>query len=70
MCVFSTIIAESEAVGFVCILSIEDELDDQEFKIAKLLLIFQKQLEHNVKSEIQSHKTAVHFTFSYVPYLL
>lgn len=42
----STIIAESEAVGFVCILSIEDELDDQEFKIAKIASDFLgKQLE-------------------------
>ena len=43
---FSTIIAESEAVGFVCILSSEDELDDQEFKIAKIASDFLgKQLE-------------------------
>ena len=42
----STIIAESEAVGFVCILSIEDKLDDQEFKIAKIASDFLgKQLE-------------------------
>ena len=38
--------AESEAVGFVCILSIEEELDDQEFKIAKIASDFLgKQLE-------------------------
>ena len=46
MCVFLRSLQKSEAVGFVCILSIEDELDDQEFKIAKIASDFLgKQLE-------------------------
>ena len=42
----STIIAESEAVGFVCILSIEDELTENDLKIARIAAGFLgKQLE-------------------------
>lgn len=42
----STIIAESEAVGFVCILSIEDQLTENELKIAQIAAGFLgKQLE-------------------------
>ena len=42
----STIIAESEAVGFVCILSIEDKLTENELKIARIASGFLgKQLE-------------------------
>lgn len=45
LCV-STIIAESEAVGFVCILSIEDELTENELKITQIAAGFLgKQLE-------------------------
>ena len=42
----STIISESEAVGFVCILSIEDELTENDLKIARIASEFLgKQLE-------------------------
>lgn len=42
----STIIAESEAVGFVCILSTEDELTEHELKITQIASNFLgKQLE-------------------------
>lgn len=42
----STIIAESEAVGFVCIVSVEDELTETELKIAQIASGFLgKQLE-------------------------
>lgn len=36
----STIIAESEAVGFVCILSAEDELTENEFQITQIAARF------------------------------
>ena len=46
MCVFLRSLQKVKPLDFVCILSIEDELDDQEFKIAKIASDFLgKQLE-------------------------